>query len=58
MGQQGRLTVLVDAKVRETLDTLCAQRKTNASTVVRGLVESFVAGGLRDVLGAGAGQAP
>lgn len=58
MEQQGRLTVLLDAKVRQELDTLCAQRKTNASTVVRSLVESFVGGGLREVLGTGAGVAP
>lgn len=58
MEQQGRLTVLLDAKVRQQLDTLCVQRKTNASTVVRSLVETFVAGGLRDVLGTGAGPAP
>lgn len=58
MEQQGRLTVLLDAKVRQGLDTMCAQRKTNASMVVRGLVESFVAGGLRDALATGANPAP
>jgi hypothetical protein len=49
--RQQRLTVLLDPVVRDTFDAMCVARFTNASAVLRALIDGFLEGSSRAFAG-------